>query len=73
MEEKIIKCVIRPQPHEVEGKHPQVYAALSNNKKVRLFSFNPDEFVILENDLIGLTEVEAFMVRARKENIYLTK
>lgn len=63
-EKVIVKCII---------KRHEVFVLFSNKQKVKLFSFDSDKFAISENDLTGLTEMEAFMVRSRKENIYLTK
>jgi hypothetical protein len=70
MESKIIKCGIGVMHGEI---NPSVVVAFDNGVKEKLFHFNPNQITLTKEDFVGLTEIEAFMFRSRKENIYLTK
>jgi len=70
MKDKIIKCAIGIMKNETD---PSVVVAFENGNKEKLFHFKATQLTLKENDFVGLTKVEAFILRSCKENIYLTK
>ena len=76
MKQKIINCVIKPNPCEVkEGKIkdqlPEVFVAFEDGKNEKLFCYNPDNFVFNKEEFVGLTKKEAYILRGKRENLYL--
>lgn len=53
--------------------NPSVVVALDNGVKEKLFHFKPNQITLTKEDFVGLTEIEAFKFRSRKENVFLTK
>jgi hypothetical protein len=65
---KIIQCKIK------EGKTKnQVIVRFSDRSVSKLFDYNPSELAFSDGAFVGLTELEAFMLRAQKETNYLTR
>ena len=64
---KIIQCKIK------EGsKRNHVIVRLEDRSVIKLFDYNPSEIAFSDGNFIGLTELQAFMLRSQKERHYLT-
>lgn len=63
---KIIKCKIVNR-----NTIPEVYVAFQDRSTKKLFHFNPKEINFTEKELVGLTEMQAMLLRNQKERRWL--
>jgi hypothetical protein len=70
-DQKIIKARITAMPKSVFDTPPEVYATFEDGKEYKLFSFYPDEIQFVAEEFIGLTSIEAGMLRHKKDVAYL--
>lgn len=67
----ITKARIIGAPKRIGDPLPEVWIALSDGTERMLFTYYPDEISFLESDFVGLTEVEARLLKFGRDRAYL--
>lgn len=71
MSAKIVSVEIGPVPGELGDPPPTVHACFDDGTQRHLIRFYPDEITFTEDELIGLTEVQAHELHGQKDVHYL--
>ena len=67
----ITKCTITAQPKSFFDPMPKVIVTFNNGTVKELFEYYPDEISFINSEFIGLTEVEAYQLKFKKDKSYL--
>jgi hypothetical protein len=62
---------ITAQPGRIGDPLPEVWVTFSDRSEKMLFTYYSDEIAFGDEELIGLTEAEAFSLKGEKDRAYL--
>jgi hypothetical protein len=68
---KIVKAHITKMPKNIFDPMPQVIVTMEDGSEFNLFSYYPDEISFSPEEFIGLTRMEAFELRHKKDVVYI--
>jgi hypothetical protein len=68
---KIVKARITTLPKKLGDPLPEIWIALSDGTEKLLFSYYPDEISFTADELVGLTEEEAKLLKFGRDRAYI--